>query len=356
MPAYRTAGGTYSNPVNWANTPDPGVMWDPATKQYVAATTSGDDAQHFPIWTSPDLATWTAAGYAFAPSGAPAWAVSDYWAPEIHIVNGEYTLYFTARDANGVLCIGVAKSTTGKVTGPYVDPLGKPLVQRPSRPGTIDATYFQDPLTGNGYVIWKLDGNDVGEQTPIYAARVSPNGTVFTSAPTQLITNDQPWEGVLTEGPWMVAKGSAYYLFYSGGSEPASGGAKRGGTFCAGPVRCPCAGNEMGAYAVGVAQSASPLGPFTKLPNPILHTNTTLSQPPFVGPGHCSVLAVQDGSGGTAIVYHAWQWAPNINFGLPRYMMLDAVQWVPASGGGGLVWPQLVASGGVPSNRSMPVP
>jgi arabinan endo-1,5-alpha-L-arabinosidase len=112
----------------------------------------------------------------------------------------------------------------------------------------------------------------------------------------------------------------------------------------------------MGAYAVGVAQAASPLGPFTKLPAPILHTNTTPAQPPFVGPGHCSVLGVQDGSGGTAILYHAWQWAPSINFGEPRYMMLDAVQWVPATDGSGLVWPQLTASGGVPSNRTMPVP
>ena len=52
------------------------------------------------------------AGFAFAEGGTPTWAVTSYWAPEIHqLKSGLFALVFTARDANGVLCIGVATST-----------------------------------------------------------------------------------------------------------------------------------------------------------------------------------------------------------------------------------------------------
>ena len=32
---------------------------------------------------------------------------------------------------------------------------------------------------------------------------------------TQLITNDQPWEGAVTEAPWMIRQNGFFYLFYS---------------------------------------------------------------------------------------------------------------------------------------------
>lgn len=64
-----------------------------------------------------------------------------------------------------------------------------------------------------------------------------------------MIQNDRPWEGDVVEGPWFVIRNGWYYLFYS-----AQG-------YC-GPE-----------YAVAVARSRDPHGPYEKYPNPIYRTN-----------------------------------------------------------------------------------
>jgi len=51
-------------------------------------------------------------------------------------------------------------------------------------------------------------------------------------------------------------------------------------------------------YAVGVARATSPIGPFTKLPDPVLVSDAVAA-----GPGHCAVFAVGDQRW---MVYHAW--------------------------------------------------
>jgi beta-xylosidase len=107
--------------------------------------------------------------------------------------------------------------------------------------GLIDPTYFKDPATGGRYVVWKLDGNSCGHATPIFAAPVAANGTsVDAKGTVKLISNDQAWEGPLTEAPWLVRQGKYVYLFYSGNvySKP--------------------------AYAVGVARATSVAGPWTR--------------------------------------------------------------------------------------------
>ncbi len=47
------------------------------------------------------------------------WAVSDFWAPELHVINGVVRVYFVARDTTGLLCVGVATSTSSSPLGPY---------------------------------------------------------------------------------------------------------------------------------------------------------------------------------------------------------------------------------------------
>ncbi|RYG52806.1 hypothetical protein EON67_00330 [archaeon] len=188
-----------------------------------------------------------------------------------------------------------------------------------------DPTAFQDD-DGQWYLIWKEDGNAVGLPTPIYLAPLSADGLSLTGAWTQLLVNDpHSWEGILTEAPWMVKHNGEYFLFYSG--------------------------NIYAAYAIGVARAATVRGPFVKAAsNPILHTNTSVSQPPFLGPGHCSVVQVGGAGGSHAILYHTWPYGTNINFGDPRHMMLDTVVWDAATG-----WPSLV-TGGSPSSTQQPLP
>jgi len=277
-----------------ANTPDPGVALLAGT--YYAVTTGTSDAGIFPIHTSVDLVTWSASGAIWKEGNgvyAPKWAKpnGDFWAPEMHpwapasadnsteSSQAKYILVFTAQNlADGQLSIGSAVAE--HPLGPWIAS-DKPLVTA-SWTGYIDATFFRD-TDSTPYLIWKTDGNAHGLHTPIWQAKLdaASNGTRLAgsgdnSTWTQLITNDESWEGPLVEAPWMIkhqASGN-YYLFYSG--------------------------SEMQGYGVGVARSSSVSGPFTKLGAPILRHEAydpgRDPNPPLIGTGHCSVIPVHWGA------------------------------------------------------------
>jgi len=200
---------------------------------------------------------WTLATHVFSSAQKPAWATGDFWAPEIHQVGAHWVVYFSARDTDGKLSIGAASAADP--LGPYTA-LPQPLVHDANM-GLIDASEFTD-TDGTPYLLWKEDGNAVGQHTPIHAQRLAADGLSLTGTRATLITNDQTWEGAVTEGPFMIEHGGSYYLFYSGNSY------------------------ANASYAVGVAKASSPTGPFTKAAAPIVTSTST-----WVGPGHNSVGA-----------------------------------------------------------------
>jgi arabinan endo-1,5-alpha-L-arabinosidase len=286
---YDQCGGLYQNPVIDGNCPDPGLLRD--GNQYVLTCTSGNSAAAFPIRTSPDLVTWSERGAIFPAGKRPAWAASDFWAPEIHQVGNHYVAYYTARTGAGRLSIGAAAADSA--LGPFTD-LGHPLLTR-SDVGVIDATVFR-AADGTPYLVWKVDGNAIGRPTPIFAQPLAADGLMLTGSATQLITNDLPWEGGVVEGPWVVVRDGVYWLFYSGNSY------------------------ANGSYAVGVARATAPLGPYSKLGDPIVTTNAA-----WVGPGHGSVVDAP--SGESVLVYHAWR-AGHVNGpGDGRVTLLDTIRW-----------------------------
>ncbi|WP_224250083.1 glycoside hydrolase family 43 protein [Hyalangium gracile] len=300
---YTGCGGLYQNPVVPVGCADPGVIHDGT--RYVAACTSGGAANAFPLRTSQDLVSWTSAGHIFPSTGKPTWATGDFWAPEIHKVGTRFIAYYTARHSNGKLSIGAA--TSASALGPFTD-LGRPLVHDTAM-GMIDATYFKD-TAGTPYLVWKADGNAVGQATPIYGQQLSADGLSLVGTRRTLISNNLAWEGGVVEAPWVVARGGYYYLFYSGNAYYNS------------------------TYAVGVARATSPLGPYTKLGAPILKTGAG-----WVGPGHNSVVT---GPGGdTYMVYHAWDSAHT-----DRMMLVDAITWPNG-------WPAVPEG---PSADSRPMP
>lgn len=178
---------------------------------------------------------------------------------------------------------------------------------------------------GKNYLVWKTDGNAVGQPTPIRIAELTTNGTSLIPGQnwsnTQLITSDLPWEHGITEGPWIVNYNNAYYLFYSG------------------------SGYYDGSYAVGVARSLNITGPYTKLGLPILKNSTNPVK--FEGPGHCSVLQTKDQQN-WVIVYHAWRGSDR-SF---RVMLLDTMNWNTMVNG--TVWPSV--GQGYPSTDPEPIP
>ncbi len=300
---YSGCGGLYKNPVFPYDCADPGVVHDGT--QYVATCTSGGAADAFPLRTSKDLVNWAGAGHIFPSARKPTWAKGDFWAPEIHRVGTGYVAYYTARHVDGKLSIGAATSTSA--LGPFTD-IGAPLVHSTTM-GMIDATTFVD-TNGTRYLVWKADGNAVGQPTPIYGQALSANGLSLVGSRVTLISNNLSWEGGVVEAPWVVAKDGYYYLFYSGNAYYNS------------------------TYAIGVARATSPLGPYQKASAPILRTAAG-----WVGPGHGSV--VTSPSGNSYMVYHAWNSAMTA-----RVMLTDAIIW---SNG----WPTMPEA---PSASSRPMP
>jgi arabinan endo-1,5-alpha-L-arabinosidase len=301
-------GGLYANPVLPQGCADPGVLRDGSG--YVLACTSGNAGSAFPISTSSDLVHWTRAGSIFPAGSRPSWATGDFWAPEIHHVGNHFVAYFSARHLDGQLSVGAASAPSA--LGPFTD-LGAPLVHSASG-GVIDVTEFEDG-SGQPYLVWKVDGNATGQPTPILAQPLSADGLSLLGSPTQLITNDLAWEGAVTEGPFVIRSHGDYFLFYSGNSY------------------------ANGTYALGVARSTNPLGPYVKFGPPIVHTRGV-----WVGPGHCSVVTAP--SGELALVYHAWLAGAVNTPGSVRHLLVDTLTFING-------WPQALVD---PTETSQPLP
>jgi arabinan endo-1,5-alpha-L-arabinosidase len=303
---YEGCGGLYQNPVVPRDCPDPGVVRD-GERFVMTCTGAGSDGGVFPLLVSTDLRDWEDSGSLL--TAPPAWSTGDHWAPELRRVGEVWRAVYTARASDGQLSIGTA--TAPDPLGPWTDS-GAPLLHD-AGVGLIDPSIFVDD-DGSPWLLWKEDGNAVGRPTPIFIAPLAADGGALAGAPTVLLTNDQPWEGSVVEGPWMLRHEGQVYLFYSGN------------------------GYASSAYAMGVARAASPLGPFEKAASPILSSTAT-----WAGPGHGSVL---EGPGGdTVVVYHAWEGA-HVGGAPGRVVLLDSLQWVDG-------WP---VAGGAPSASSRPAP
>ncbi|MEZ4232448.1 MAG: glycoside hydrolase family 43 protein [Polyangiaceae bacterium] len=302
---HTQCGGLFANPVVDVDCPDPGVMRDGDT--YYMACTPGPK---YPMRSSKDLVHWQREGNVFTDATKPSWGTGSFWAPELHKVGSSYVVYFSAKSStSGTFAIGAASAASP--TGPYTD-IGKPLITEPS-PGAIDAHYFR-ASTGKHYVLWKVDGNAVGQSTPIKIQELAADGLSVVGSAKTLISNTESWEGALVEGPWMIEHGGEFFLFYSAN------------------------GYASSKYAIGVAKASSPTGPFTKRGSPIL-----VSKGAWAGPGHGSV--VKGPSGDWVHVYHAWV-AGKIQQSPGRVVLVDRIQW---QGG----WPLMR---GAPSSRSQPLP
>ena len=241
-------------------------------RTYYAYGTNGDIG-NVPTLRSSDLVRWRVAGDAFPELGP--WATpGKTWAPEVlRRPDGRYVLYYTAQSLElNAQCIGRAVATSPG--GPFVDRSRRPLVCQTREGGSIDASPFADG--SRLYLLWKNDGNAIGEDTFIYAQRLSPDGLRLVGKARRLVRQDAAWEGNLVEAPTLWREGGRLYLFFSA--------------------------NDFGSesYAVGYARCDTPVGRCDDAPdNPILTTACRAA-----GPGHQSI--VRDDDGDVWLVYHAW--------------------------------------------------
>ncbi|MDB5449772.1 MAG: hypothetical protein JWQ52_900 [Phenylobacterium sp.] len=125
---------------------------------YRLLVTSNDAPNAFPILASADLESWRLTGFVFPRGEAPAWTltgpgVADFWAPEMHWVDGQYWVCFAARTQDRTLAIGMARSPTPD--GPFIADEA-PIVGG----GVIDPHVLVD-ADGAPWLIWKRDENDL---------------------------------------------------------------------------------------------------------------------------------------------------------------------------------------------------
>ncbi|HKP73798.1 MAG TPA: family 43 glycosylhydrolase [Pyrinomonadaceae bacterium] len=308
--AHAQKRATYSNPVIPGDFPDPSVIR--VGEDYWATTTSGEWSPVFVIMHSRDLVHWEAEGAVFP--NRPAWAVGNFWAPEIQQHGNRFYVYYTGRTKGGPLCVAVASADAPQ--GPYKDH-GTLVCQAA---GSIDAVTTTDE-NGDLYLIWKEDGNSRGEPTPLWAQKLSADGTKLVGSRKELFRNNpQTWEGGVVEGAFVVRRGEWFYLFYSGNA---------------------CCGRRCN-YALGVARSRKLLGTWEKNPaNPILAENDA-----WQCPGHGSI--VTDTQGHDYLLYHAYR-KSDAAFYIGREALLDEVKWNDDNG-----WPS-INDGKGPSRRA-PLP
>ncbi|KUO14578.1 family 43 glycosylhydrolase [Streptomyces dysideae] len=230
----------------------PGLNADPNIVRfgdtfYIYPTTDGFEGwsgTQFKAYSSKDLVHWKDHGVILDLGPDISWADSRAWAPTIAEKNGKYYFYFSA-DTN----IGVAVSDSP--TGPFKDPLGKPLIARGAYTGQmIDPAVFTDD-DGQSYLYW---GNG--------RAYVVPLNDDMVSFDSSKVTDMTP--SGYNEGTFVIKRKGAYYFMWSEND------------------------TRDENYRVAYATGPSPTGPWTKH-GVILEKDLSLG---IKGPGHHSVVHV----------------------------------------------------------------
>ncbi|MEI6323765.1 MAG: family 43 glycosylhydrolase [bacterium] len=231
----------------------------------------------FHVYSSPDLVKWTDHGVAFARKDVK-WLDGDLWAPDCIEQNGKYYLYYAVHIPKADM-IGVAVSDSP--TGPFTDPLGKPLVIGSELKGgrAIDPCIFIDDdgqaylFFGNGkFHVVKLKSDMVTREGEILPVDVKDSG----------------------EGPWIHKHNGIYYLSYPTGVYK-------------GPSK-----NQVMVYSM----AANPLGPW-KYGGTIIYDN---------GGGNVHGSITQFGSQGY-VFYHRRANSPGVTW--QRQVYADYLEYNP---------------------------
>lgn len=291
-----------SHPTIDTNFPDPTVVLAPDGYYYVYATNTetAEGLLHIQVARSKDLMDWEMLGDALP--DPPTWADRDFWAPHVlyDTLLQTYFLYYSGESVDPTIgkCMGVA--TSKNPAGPFVDK-GEPLLCGETFV-EIDPMAFDDPVSGRKYLYWGS-----GHQ-PIKVQELAEDRRGFKQGSEPLaildtIRNDDPDNYQrLVEGPWVVYRDGFYYLFYSGDN---------------------CCG-ENAHYALMVARSASPTGPFETMAESTGSGNSVLIEryKQWIAIGHNSV--VQDKTGQEWVVYHG---IDSTDRAKGRVMLMHPLEW-----------------------------
>lgn len=273
-PAAATVGvGPIGPPAIAADAPDPEVVHD-GTKYWLYTTQVGGMA--VPVRWSNDLVAWSAPTDALG-AGLGAWANPGFtWSPGVTRIGSTWVMYYTANERfTGRQCLG--RATAASPGGPFVDPSPGPFLCQREAGGSIDADVFTGP-GGGRWLLWKSDGNAVGQPSALWSAALNADGSLFASNPVPLVDSRTGPEAGVIENPTMHFDGTRYHLLYS-----------------VGPY-------ESTTYAMGHATCAGPSGPCTRTAGAERWLADDTGVP---GPGGGSVFT--DHLGRPWLAFHGWR-------------------------------------------------
>ncbi len=217
-------------------------------------------------FSSKDLVTWKKHPYVLDIKDVK-WAAYSIWAPSITEKDGKYYLFFGANDIqNDDQLGGIGVAVSDKPEGPFVDHIGKPLIDKfHNGAQPIDQFVFKD-VDGQYYLLyggWKHC--NIAKLNDDFTGFIPfDDGTVFKS-----ITPEN-----FVEGVFMIERKGKYYLMWS-------------------------EGGWMGPdYSVAYAVADSPMGPFKRV-GKILQQDAEIAR----GAGHHSVINTP-GTDDWYIFYH----------------------------------------------------
>ncbi len=271
-PTYQNI--TFHNPVCPSGA-DPWVIRDPDTGKYYYCYSGGNGVCVNEI---ADLAHITAEGGKKVYTAPENTLYSkEYWAPELHKLNGKWYIYVAADDGDNyhhrmyvLECTGETPTDSFKMVGKLTDESDK---------WAIDGTVAE--IGGELYFVWSGWEGDENVAQNIYIAHMK-SPTEIDSARTMLSRPEFIWEKLggrptINEGPVALAKDGAVHIIYS------------------------ASGSWSDFYNLGKLtwRGGDPLeaANWTKSKTSVFEKTAAC-----FGPGHCSFTTADDGT--TWIVYH----------------------------------------------------
>ena len=249
-----------------------GFTADPAIRvfgdtYYIYPTSDKDEwlTTDFSVWSSRDLVTWKKEGMILDVTRDLAWANIKAWAPDCIEREGTYYFYFSADHKIGV-------ATAKSPVGPFVDELGKPLLDRKTdkriTSTTIDPYPFIDD-DGQAYLYWA--------NGPLNVFKLKPDMLTLDGDPAAFRIKGRSSGEIIDirEAPVVFKRKGLYYFMWSVDDARSEN------------------------YRVAYGTATSPFGPIT-IPD---HATVLRKNGPVVGTGHHSVVNVP-GTDRWYVAYH----------------------------------------------------
>jgi hypothetical protein len=149
-------------------------------------------------YSSSDMVNWTDHGGVLNYKTFT-WAQGDAWAAQCIPRNGKFYFYVTVTRKGGGRTVGVAVASSP--TGPFTDPLGKPLIAN-NGSQDIDPTVFID-ADGQAYVYW---GNP-----NLYYVKLNQDMISYTGGVVLVSSKPSNYQ----EAPWFYKRSNFYYMVYA---------------------------------------------------------------------------------------------------------------------------------------------